>query len=217
MHTANQPYNVLDGADKQSNARNPESLALLNRYSSVLRSYCAAGDPVCAGGKNVTQHLNYFELYTDDASSWTVGKLDNTAPLCVVPSSTSSSVVASSTAAASSSVESVASSVETPASSVVTPASSVVPASSTTVNGTLSILPIASVDKPVATSAVVIAPSATAASTSAAAVESSTAASASALMPTMTYPISEVTPSPFPEPIAYDACVVVYDVVYAYV
>jgi hypothetical protein len=53
MHTANQPYNVLDGADKQANERKPEDLARLNRYAPVLRSYCAAGDPVCAGGNIV--------------------------------------------------------------------------------------------------------------------------------------------------------------------
>lgn len=53
MHTANQPYNVLDGADKQANGRKPEDLARLNRYAPALRSYCAAGDPVCAGGNIV--------------------------------------------------------------------------------------------------------------------------------------------------------------------
>ncbi|CAN9275105.1 unnamed protein product [Alternaria alternata] len=98
MHTANQPYNVLDGADKQANGRKPEDLARLNRYAPVLRSYCAAGDPVCAGGNIVADHLNYFELYTDDASSWVVSKIDNVAPLpsCAV---SSSSVVSSATSA----------------------------------------------------------------------------------------------------------------------
>ncbi|RMZ67817.1 acetylxylan esterase precursor [Pyrenophora seminiperda CCB06] len=62
MHTANQPYNVLDGASKQKNPRKPSDLARLNRYAPVLRSYCAAGDPVCAGGSTVADHLNYFEL-----------------------------------------------------------------------------------------------------------------------------------------------------------
>ncbi|CAN9291128.1 unnamed protein product [Alternaria alternata] len=98
MHTANQPYNVLDGADKQANGRKPEDLARLNRYAPVLRSYCAAGDPVCAGGNIVADHLNYFELYTDDASSWVVSKIDSVAPLpsCAV---SSSSVVSSATSA----------------------------------------------------------------------------------------------------------------------
>lgn len=85
-HTANQPYNVLDGADKQVWPRTGANLERMNRFSSVLRSYCAAGDPVCAGGTNVAQHLNYFELYTDESSSWVVDKLT---PLLVKPSSSS--------------------------------------------------------------------------------------------------------------------------------
>jgi len=102
MHTANQPYNVLDGADKQSNGRKPEDLARLNRYAPVLRSYCAAGDPVCAGGNVVADHLNYFELYTDDASSWVVSKIDSVAPLpsCGATSSSSSAAASSATSAA---------------------------------------------------------------------------------------------------------------------
>ncbi|KNG45935.1 carbohydrate esterase family 5 protein [Stemphylium lycopersici] len=83
-HTANQPYNVLDGADKQAWPRTGANLERLNRYSSVLRSYCAAGDPVCANGDDVSQHLNYFELYTDEASTWVVNKLT---PLLSKPSS----------------------------------------------------------------------------------------------------------------------------------
>jgi hypothetical protein len=74
-HTANQAYNVLDGADKQAWPRTGANLKRLNRYSSVLRSYCAAGDPVCANGDDVSQHLNYFELYTEEASTWVVSKL----------------------------------------------------------------------------------------------------------------------------------------------
>jgi hypothetical protein len=85
-HTANQAYNVLDGASKGPWGRTGANLARLNAYSSVLRSYCAAGDPVCAGGNNVDEHLNYFELYTDEASSWVVGKLT---PFLVKPSSSS--------------------------------------------------------------------------------------------------------------------------------
>ncbi|RAR08118.1 carbohydrate esterase family 5 protein [Stemphylium lycopersici] len=105
MHTAHQSYNVLDGANKQSNPRKAADLARLNRYAPVLRSYCAAGDPVCAGGAVVADHLNYFELYTDEALSWFVSKIDNVAPLpsCAALSSSSASV-ASSTAPASSSV-----------------------------------------------------------------------------------------------------------------
>ncbi|EUC31575.1 carbohydrate esterase family 5 protein [Bipolaris zeicola 26-R-13] len=85
-HTANQPYNVLDGADKQVWPRTGANLERMNRFSSVLRSYCAGGDPICAGGTNVAQHLNYFELYTDESSSWVVDKLT---PLLAKPSSSS--------------------------------------------------------------------------------------------------------------------------------
>jgi hypothetical protein len=78
---------VLDGADKQSHPRTGKSLARLNNYSPVLRSYCAAGDPVCAGGKVVAQHLNYFELYTEEATEWIVSKVNNAAPLCAASTS----------------------------------------------------------------------------------------------------------------------------------
>jgi len=79
-HTANQPYNVLNGANRQKAPRTGRDLQLLNRYSSVLRSYCAAGDPVCADGTVVADHLNYFQLYTDDASSWVVSMINRLSP-----------------------------------------------------------------------------------------------------------------------------------------
>jgi hypothetical protein len=78
---------VLDGADKQSHPRTGQSLARLSNYSPVLRSYCAAGDPVCAGGKVVAQHLNYFELYTEEATEWIVSKVNSAAPLCAASTS----------------------------------------------------------------------------------------------------------------------------------
>ena len=44
--------------------------------------------------------MSYFEKYTDDASTWAVGKLNDAAPLCAAPtptpSASSSTVVASS-------------------------------------------------------------------------------------------------------------------------
>lgn len=121
-HTANQPYNVLDGADKQVWPRTGTNLERLNRYSPVLRSYCAAGDPVCAGGADAAQHLNYFELYTDEASSWVVSKLT---PLLVKPSSSavSSSVVPPTSTPAPIVSSSEVSSTE-PSSTIVIPASS---------------------------------------------------------------------------------------------
>ena len=102
MHTANQPYNVLDGASLQKNPRSADDLARLGRYAPLLRDYCAAGDPVCAGGAVVADHLNYFELYTDEASSWVVSKIDGAVDLCPASSSSSSAPASSSTAASSS-------------------------------------------------------------------------------------------------------------------
>jgi hypothetical protein len=93
------PYNVGDGSDLQKNGRDATSLARLNRYAPVLRSYCSKGDPICAGGDDVDKHLTLFEKYTEDASNWTVGKINAAAPLCAAPTPTpsaSSSAVASS-------------------------------------------------------------------------------------------------------------------------
>jgi hypothetical protein len=157
LHTANQPYNVLDGASKQKNPRSADDLARLNRYSSVLRSYCAAGDPVCAGGNDVAQHLNYFELYTDEASTWAVGKVAAAAPLCAAPSS-SSAPASSATAPASSAVAPGASTVVAPGtSSVVAPgASSVVVPSVPSVTATASAVSSAAATYPTSTSPAVI-------------------------------------------------------------
>jgi hypothetical protein len=123
-HTANQVYNVLNGADKQAWGRTGANLERLNRYSSVLRSYCGAGDPVCAGGNDVAQHLNYFELYTEEASNWVVGKLT---PLLVKPSS-SAAPVSSATPTPTPEVSS------TEVAPVQTSSTIVVPASSLTVS-----------------------------------------------------------------------------------
>jgi len=108
MHEANQPYNVLDGSDLQKDGRSADSLARLNTYSDVLRSYCAKGDPVCANGDDINKHLSYFELYTDDASTWAVGKVNEFTPQCAAPTSSTS---ASATPAPSSVKAAVASSV----------------------------------------------------------------------------------------------------------
>jgi hypothetical protein len=129
MHTANQPWNVLDGADKQVNPRSADDLARLNRYAPVLRSYCAAGDPVCAGGNVVADHLNYFELYTDDASSWVVSKINGAASLCPASETSSSVPVSSPTTPASSSV------VPVPSSSGFVTAPSATPTASATPTG----------------------------------------------------------------------------------
>ncbi|KAK2059126.1 alpha/beta-hydrolase [Colletotrichum caudatum] len=81
-HTANQPYNFLAGApDNGLFPRPADQLAGLMAFSKVARSYCADSDPICAGGKTVANHLNYFDIYSDDAGKWVqemVGKPDTT-------------------------------------------------------------------------------------------------------------------------------------------
>ncbi|CAD0012152.1 unnamed protein product [Aureobasidium pullulans] len=74
-HVADQSYNVLNGSSVSSNdPRSPDSLARMNKFAGVLRSYCDQADPVCAaagpGPFTVDNHLNYFDRYTDDAAGW---------------------------------------------------------------------------------------------------------------------------------------------------
>ncbi|KAJ6208534.1 Alpha/Beta hydrolase protein [Bipolaris maydis] len=201
MHTANQPYNVLDGASKQKNPRASGDLARLNRYAPVLRAYCAAGDPVCAGGEIVADHLNYFELYTDEASSWVVSKINGVAPLpsCAASSSSSSSSVPTPTASVSAS-----SVVQTPTASV--SASSVVQT------------PTASVSA----SSVVQTPTASVSASSVVQTPTASVSASSPYVPTASedaetpYPTSPATVSPFPPPVDYDACVLQVHVEYVY-
>lgn len=42
----------------------------------MWRDYCAAGDPICAGGNSVDEHLNYFDLYTEEAAKFVVDKVN---------------------------------------------------------------------------------------------------------------------------------------------
>ena len=200
MHVANQPYNVLDGSGLQNDGRHSDSLARLNRYAPVLRSYCAKGDPICAHGDDVEKHLSYFELYTDDASTWAVGKLNDTAPLCAAPTPTpsaSSTVVASSVGVTAVASSSAAASSGAAASSVAT-ASSVAAASS------------------VATASSVAAASSGAAASSVATASSGAAASFSvAALPA--YPTSPVYVAPFTAPQPYEAmCVPRIKIEYVY-
>lgn len=75
-HTANQTYNYGTGAAYDgTRARNGTQLEDLQQYGGVLRSWCNYGDPICAVGSepvDVNQHLNYFELYVEEASEWVV-------------------------------------------------------------------------------------------------------------------------------------------------
>ncbi|CZS92654.1 related to acetylxylan esterase precursor [Rhynchosporium graminicola] len=75
-HTANQPYNVLSGAGGQGLfPRSGSQAAALLTYTSVFHDYCVANDPICAGGKVVADHLNYFDIYTDEAAAWVKSQL----------------------------------------------------------------------------------------------------------------------------------------------
>ena len=46
----------------------------MNEFASITRSYCDVADSVCAaagpGPFDINTHLNYFDLYTDDAAGW---------------------------------------------------------------------------------------------------------------------------------------------------
>ena len=70
-HTAGQPYNVLTGADSNGLFPRPaDQLANLASYGDVLQAYCVKTDPICAQGKDVKTHLNYFDVFTDEVADW---------------------------------------------------------------------------------------------------------------------------------------------------
>ncbi|CAJ2499869.1 Uu.00g027220.m01.CDS01 [Anthostomella pinea] len=75
-HTANQPFNTLGGASRNSGfPRSGTQLANLNRFADVIQDYCADDDIVCASGDSVADHLNYFDVYTQQAADWVKMKL----------------------------------------------------------------------------------------------------------------------------------------------
>ncbi|KAL3421697.1 Acetylxylan esterase 6 [Phlyctema vagabunda] len=138
-HTANQSYNVESGSALQGFfPRSAIELEPLEKYAGVLRSYCAAGDPICANGDVVAEHLNYFEKYTDDAAAW-VKKMvsQNATALSTTPSSSSSASASSSsqTSTADSSAQETASSVSASSTSSSTATGTAASASSTSTNG----------------------------------------------------------------------------------
>ncbi|KAK0384677.1 hypothetical protein NLU13_8763 [Sarocladium strictum] len=70
-HTRNQPYNYLDGANRDGLFPRPANqLANLAAYTGRFRNYCDETDPICAGGDVVANHLNYFDIYSDSAAAW---------------------------------------------------------------------------------------------------------------------------------------------------
>lgn len=75
--SAGQPYDVKGGEDFNGTMpRSEEQLAGLKQYASILRDYCNNGDYVCAKGSQpeaLENHLNYFDLYNEEAAEWIVG------------------------------------------------------------------------------------------------------------------------------------------------
>ena len=123
-HTADQPYNALNGGAGQANShRDAGGLARLAAYTPRLQDYCNIDDLVCApglGADTVEAHTNYFQLYNAQAAKYiadTVKGYSKDKYCSVATSSSSSSASASSTASASGSVTSSASAHETEMSS----------------------------------------------------------------------------------------------------
>ncbi|KAG4260118.1 hypothetical protein FPRO03_01941 [Fusarium proliferatum] len=70
-HAASQAYNTGTGASRNGiNPRNGAQLTSLNRYSNKLRSWCLAGDNVCAQGTDPSAHTSYFNVFSQEAGAW---------------------------------------------------------------------------------------------------------------------------------------------------
>ncbi|CAI6100772.1 unnamed protein product [Clonostachys chloroleuca] len=106
-HTANQPWNVLDGASGQGVVpRTPDMLAELARYGATFRDYCNAGDGVCGDGNIVDEHLNYFDKYSNIAAEFVHERLRAFSGPASTSTSASSAVSTSKTPSATKSVAS---------------------------------------------------------------------------------------------------------------
>ena len=93
-HTAGQSFNVESGSGSDGIFPRPgDQLANLNKYGDALRDYCVSTDPICAGGDVVDDHLNYFNVFTQDVASWVQERVGDETP------SSTSSVSESSTTA----------------------------------------------------------------------------------------------------------------------
>ncbi|KAM0715237.1 hypothetical protein Q7P37_008735 [Cladosporium fusiforme] len=109
-HTADQPYNALDGGAGQANShRDAAGLARLATYTPRLQDYCNIDDLICApgtGADTVDAHTNYFQLYTAEAAQYIADLVEGYSKdkYCAVATSSSSlSSSASATSSASSS------------------------------------------------------------------------------------------------------------------
>ncbi|KAI0122743.1 carbohydrate esterase family 5 protein [Daldinia grandis] len=115
-HTANQPYNTLEGAPINGLfPRGGQQLEGIRNFAGVLRDWCQGDDPICAEGDgkgthNVQHHLNYFDVYSDAAAEWVKSMLGEattpTSGSTTVPSSTATlTTISTSTTASETSSE----------------------------------------------------------------------------------------------------------------
>ncbi|RBR14510.1 hypothetical protein FVER53590_03351 [Fusarium verticillioides] len=75
-HTANQAYNTGTGSSRNGiNPRTGAQLTSLNRYSNKIRSWCLAGDNVCAQGTDPGAHTSYFNVFSREAGAWVKTKV----------------------------------------------------------------------------------------------------------------------------------------------
>ncbi|KAL6921525.1 hypothetical protein ACHAPO_004780 [Fusarium lateritium] len=97
-HTADQPYNVLSGVGKNGLFPRPaDQLANLAGYGDVFHAYCVATDPICAQGKDVKTHLNYFDVFTEEAADWVKERVEKAGGAAEVDDEQSSTAAASAT------------------------------------------------------------------------------------------------------------------------
>ncbi|SCO78504.1 related to acetylxylan esterase precursor [Fusarium oxysporum] len=75
-HAANQAYNTGTGASRNGiNPRKGAQLTSLNRFSNKIRSWCLAGDNVCAQGTDPNAHTSYFNVFSQEAGAWVKTKV----------------------------------------------------------------------------------------------------------------------------------------------
>lgn len=97
-HTADQPFNVLSGAGKNGLFPRPaDQLANLASYGDVFQNYCVETDPICAQGKVVNTHLNYFDVFTDEVAKWVKSRVEKAGGAAEGDSESSTTAAASTT------------------------------------------------------------------------------------------------------------------------
>jgi uncharacterized membrane protein len=115
-HKGGAPFNTFDGApDDGLFPRTSAQVNNMAKYGDRLRDVCVANDPICAGGDVVEDHLNYFDLYTNQAAAWfremagvdedSTSTSTSTTATSTTTTSTRSTTTTTTTAAASSTAE----------------------------------------------------------------------------------------------------------------